>query len=475
YMGDLLRRSTQRQDGRAPMLGLSQDLMGYGNRLIYQSGEIDGLTVIGVGAVAAGAGLALQQKFQEALNTARTRERSERVQGFVDRLDDIGQRTHQLETQFGLNDSEANPGSLHIRSQSDPVQGFVDRLDNVHQRTDKLETQFQIDPPAPDPELPSEEPPEQQPNAERPTVIRQVVATEAQPSDPVIESIVLATGRIDQLDQVAGILSPASQFEIDPTLPLDQQLDSVEKAIGQLEERLTLLEDRAQALEEQQAAQRVPGEQVAQTLSHYAAARAAAYLISPDDPIPTRTMGTIQVSHQGQQVSIQDPDFGIKFSAEHREDGWYVETDELTAKERTQIAALPQTQEAYAMQAKGKDVIQSLQQLAPNEFSRPEGGGVTWEATTASGQTQRYTFAIEPRPDGMQFIVGKDDQNNPVLESHITREGVIRVSQADIPLEQIDGLAKRVNELHPPSQPTPQAHRHSRPQHRSNQPDELTL
>ena len=479
YMGDLLRRSArseaaQRQDGRAHMLGLSQDLMGYGNRLIHQSGEIDGLTVIGVGAVAAGAGLALQQKFQDALEAARNRDRSERVQGFVDRLDEIGQRTDTLETQFGQNAPEAKPDSPHTAAEqvSNPVQGFVDRLDKVGQRTETLEAQFQLDPPPLEPETPSEETPEVQPDGEHPTVIR----TEAQPTDPVIESIVLANGRIDQLDQVAGIVSPESpdsQFEIDPTLPLDQQLDQVEAAIGQLEERLTLLEGRAQAMEEQQAAQRVPGNQVAQTLSHYAEARAAAYLITPDDPIQTRTMGTIQVSNRGQHVSIQDPDFGIKFSAERSEDGWNIETDELTAKERTQIAELPQTQAAYATQARGKDVIQSLQQLAPNEFSRPEGGGVTWEATTTSGETQRYTFAIENRPDGMQLIVGKDNQDTPVLESRITREGVIRVSQADIPPEQIDGLAKRVNELRQ-SQPSPQSHR-PKPQHSSQKQEGLTL
>ncbi len=485
YMGDLLRRSargeaTQRRDGRSQMLGLAQDLMGYGNRLTHQ-GEIDGLTVIGVGAVAAGAGLALQQKFQDTLEAARNQGRSDRVQGFIDRLDGIGQRTDNLETQFGQNTPDVEPDNPHTAPEqaSDRVEGFVDRLDKVGQRTDTLEAQFQLDSPDLDPATSSEEPPEEQLDSERPPLIStevesKEVRTEAHPTDPVVETIVMANGRIDQLDQVAGIISPESRFEIDPRLPLDQQLDQVEAAIGQLEERLTLLEGRAQAMEEQQAAQRVPGEQVAQTLSHYSEVRAAAYLISPDDPIQTRTMGTIQVSNQGQHVSIQDPNFGIKFSADHGEDGWHVETDELSAKERTQIAELPQTQEAYATQARGKDVIKSLQQLAPNEFSRPEGGGVTWEATTASGATQRYTFAIEHRPDGMQLVVGKDTQDTTVLESRITQEGVIRVSQANIPPEQIDGLAKRVNELQSSSQPTPQAHRHSRP-HSSKQQEGLSL
>lgn len=470
-MGSLLRQSlarevSQQQGERAKVVRTAQGFMGYGERLVNQNrDQIDGLTIAGVGAVGVGATLGLGQMFKDYLDAAKQRERSERVQGFVDRLEAAGERTTALENRFGQEPPEAlgdggspagpsgdgpAPSSGGGGLVADPGGDLVPDPDGKLTLTEPESGE----PPIQDvefwdtPEEPGFDATEQ---AEAGDYSR----------DPVVDSVLIAGGRVDQLERIAGVTPPSSQLEIDPTLPIDQQLAQVEAAIGNLEERLDKLEGRAQALEERQASASMPGEAVAKTLSNYASARAEAYLISPDEPIQTKTMGTIMATEE--RVTIDDPDYGLKFEAVQGEGGWQLQTDELSPAERAKIADLPQSVEEYTTQATGKDVVQSLQQLAPTEFSRLEGGQVTWETQLGSGAIQAYTFDIANQADGTQSITGTDSQGQAVFASEISPEGVIKVSQADIPPEQVDGLADKVLELRqqpkarPANSPTPSA------------------
>lgn len=473
-MGNLLRQSMGRSrsdEGRSKVLGTAQSLSSYGDRLVRQSGDnIDGLTVAGMGFVAAGTGLALAQRFKDAIDEARNQKRGERIQGFVDRLDEVGQRTEALEARLGQEPPELEPGDGGSPTPSGPD----DSPDQEGAVIDENILDAEFETVTKDSNQPEELGDVTTDRDDRPEELREGVTDESDRTDPVIEGTIIAGGRIDQLDMAAGITPPENRLEVDPNLPIDQQLDQVDAAIEQMEDRLTLLEGRAQDIEQQQAAIDVPGEAVAETLSNYSAARAEAYMISSEEPIQTRTMGTIQVSDGGSRVLVEDNEFGTKFAATSGEAGWQVETDELSATERNRIADLPQTTDDYAVQARGKEVVRSLQQLAPTEFARPEGGRVGWKSTQESNETQTYTFEIENGPDGTQYITGKDEQGESVLDSSVSQDGVIKVSQADIPSEQIDGLARQINQRR--QKPQIDSEQRTRRTRRSQQhSEELTL
>lgn len=377
----------------------TSNLSNLGNQALKLAQGVDGTTMVGAALIGGSMALKAGQAIKEALDNHQDRKRQERVAKISDRIEKINDRAESLEEQV---------------------------------------TAAAADLPAP-------------------TVVSTGPQDESQPDpskDPVAGVLFGADSKIGDLEEALGLERGDSSLGIDPEKPFDEQLDQIEKSLESLENRLERVADRCLDVIDRESTSEVDpssptaendsggtplyDNDLAQSIVNYAGGRATAYGISANDPIETRSLGTIQVDNDG-RISISDDSYGTKFEAAWDDDQgqWLVEIDDLSDDERTSLCDLPQTPEEYSSQANGKATVQALRTLAQKEFEKPDGGTIRWEAR----QGNSYQVTIDNQSDGSQSVVGHNpDSDEEVLRATISPNGAMKIDQFNLDRETVDDL-----------------------------------
>lgn len=399
----------------------SQTLEGLGHHIGSQQEGIDGMMLGGASLQVAATALTLADAFLKHLEAARQKAQSDRAQALLDQLEQIGERTTKLENLA-----------------SAPAQA-------------KSEATFETSPSL------------EEGNPSAPASLE---------PDPIADSLQTANQRLEQLESAYGLpLVEREPMRFDRSGSIDQQLDQMEAAIRQLDERLGQLE--TVMLVEQPPLEKIAPETVAETLANYVQARAEYYNLAPTDPIPTRSMGTIEYSNDGNEiVAIVEPDYGAKFEAVKLGDQWEITSNDLSDSEIRRISGLPQTSTEYEAITQSKEILRYFQEQAPKQFGE-EGGRVLWKD---ANEEFSYVFDITTNRDESQTVIGVDQRTEkPVLQARIADDS-IHIDRAAIPKEHAASLLNQreltIEPEHSEAQ-APRARLTQRQRHRQNQ--ELSL
>lgn len=254
---------------------------------------------------------------------------------------------------------------------------------------------------------------------------------------PLADAAELLDEQITRLEeQFDG--SPDTEFvpiKIDREASLDKQLDQIEAAIDNLNSRLDKLEEAVRALQ----VQRETVSEVAESLVAHAKARAEVYGTSFEDPIPTKTMGTIEVSDQGNYVAILGKDYEPRFEAIKLNNKWEVTNNKLSPDETERLINIPKDTQTYRTHVDGRDLVNYLQRNLPDQFNPNKQGTILWQDKE---NKFGYEFTISETAEGLR-VKGIDKNNQgEVFSATIQADKTIKTSQSEIPTERISDLMR---------------------------------
>lgn len=364
------------------------------------SQEIDGM-MLADSSMRLGSSIAiLADLFFKRLEEARQKAQSEQAEALIEELERVGDRTSALESKLQRQNSQE---SLSVRATQTNIESS-DELTGELTRLSQDSSQ----------EAGSREP------------------------DPLKDSFVITGNRLNQLEQSLGINSseyPPLKFNLDA--PIEVQLDQMESAIHQLNERLETLE--ASVEKETTVAQKPEPETIAQTLANYVQVRAQYYSIPPTESVPTRTLGTIELSYSGDEevIAVIDPSYGAKFEAVKMGETWEVVSNDLSEQESQVMVGLPQTVEGYESVTQSKELIRYFQQKAPQEFEG-DRGKIAWKDRQGKFN---YNIDIATGQDGSKTVIGRDQRTEQVvMQAQLRSDGGIQIEKAQVPKEHAQSL-----------------------------------
>ncbi|WP_179228728.1 relaxase/mobilization nuclease domain-containing protein [Leptolyngbya ohadii] len=365
--------------------------------------EIDGMMLGGAATQLAGAAVMLGDAFLKRIAEAKEREQSERAQRLIEQLEQVGQRTTALE--------ETVQAQTQSRTTAAPAEPLT------------------VATPSPTPASSTVSQPAQQKSF-----------PQQSSTSPLAESFGLAQQRLEKLERQAGlppIEYPALKF--DHNASIDEQLDQMEAALKQINERLEKLEIVLQP-EATVVTNKPTAEQVAESLANYVQARAQYYRLAPTEPVKTRTMGTIELSHSesgNDVIAVVERPFGAKFEATKQDGKWEVASNDLSDREIETIIKLPQTAHEYESVTQNKALVRYFQKRAPQEFEG-EQGRIVWND---KHDRFNYRFDIATDRSGNKTVIGIDQRTEKVvMQAQIKSDGSIQVDRAHVPKEHTESL-----------------------------------
>jgi hypothetical protein len=404
-MKQVMQESAEDKESDREAIYQAKDLQRTGQGLTQQSGDVDGLTFIGGTVATVGALAELGARFGQSLERARAKAQSEKAVAQINKLEAIGDRTTALE-------------------QSLVEQG---QASDLAQETPEPASDITVD------------------DGDAPTT-------------PFEESYNLANERLSAIGQKLGIeLEDADPIKLDPTASVGKQLDQMDAAIVQLDQRLGTLEGAVNevtqtpesGIEATEDAATPPESKadVAGSLENFVHARTAARGETEPSPF-TSSVGTVALSREGFQgrdsrLTIDDPEFGTVFEATREAGGeWETEIDELTDGQAGTLTRLPQSAKAYGQYKRGQQLIDTFKSL-PQTQKQFEGdsGTVAWDSGRPGQGPFDYAFTIERQEDGTQQIRGRDTLSNKEVFSATVDDGTIFVDENSIPAEHTDKLS----------------------------------
>lgn len=406
-MREIMQQSAAKDATSQQRQHSAQNLNTMGQRMMRDSEDVDGLTVIGGAIAATGAAVELGEAFTRHLKQARDQAQGKRATEQIEKLTEIGDRTTALEQTW--------------QQWRSPETG----------------------------------------EASQPPMDASTPDTNA---NAATQSLNLAQERLNHLGSQMGLdLDAGEPLELDPAASTAQQLDQMDQAITQLDQRLGSLETAVLDLATP-APNQPTGTAVADSLAHFIQARSQ--FRGDTEPGPFHSSaGVVTLSREGWQgqdtrLMITDGDYGTVFEAEQTAgDPWQVTINELQPEQADKITQLPQSADAYGQYKQGQRLLGALQALAPSEFEG-DRGQVDW-SSRASGFS--YHFDVERQQDGSQQIRGRDtNQGDQVFSATRSASGDIFVRQNAIPSAHSEQLfTRREQVLSPDWEPSPERERPS--------------
>ncbi|MEP0913752.1 relaxase/mobilization nuclease domain-containing protein [Leptolyngbya sp. GB1-A1] len=383
----------------SPVLAETGTVLENLGQTIGGSHEIDGMMLGGAATQLTGAAVMLGDAFLKRIAEAKEREQSERAQGLIEQLEQVGKRTTALE-------ETVQTQSRTIAAPAKP----------------QMATAFASASPA------------------VPQPVQQKNSPQQSSTNPLAESFGLAQQRLEKLERQAGLpLVEYSALKFDHNASIDQQLDQMEAALKQINERLEKLEIVLQP-EATVVTNKPTAEQVAESLANYVQARAQYYRLAPTEPVKTRTMGTIEFSHSEsgrETIAVVERPFGAKFEATKQEGQWEVASNDLSDGEIETIAKLPQTAQEYESVTQNKALIRYFQERAPQEFEG-EKGRIIWNN---EHNRFNYRFDIATDRSSNKTVIGIDQRTEKmVMQAQIKPDGSIQIDRAHVPKEHAESL-----------------------------------
>lgn len=408
-MKEIMQDSARSEQNSRNVTYQARDLQRKGKRLIQKTPEVDGLTLIGGAVATAGALTEIGNQFGQSLEKARTETNSERAVSQINQLEEIGDRTERLELSLFDRDSLQELEASAIDDDIDDTD--IDAIDELD-----------VD----------------------------------ESTNPFEDSYDLANQRLEGIGKRLGVeFEDTEPIQLDPTASIGEQLDQMDQAIVQLDQRLSTLEGAAReaSLTSQKPAA------VAASLENFVNARTE----FRGERVPsafTSSVGTVELKQEGFQgrdsrLTITDPDFGTVFEAARESDGeWEMQINELTSDQKNTLTRLPQSAEEYGQYKQGQQMVAVFQSHSQTK-SRFEGerGTFTWDSGSDSNAFA-YQFSVERQEDGSQRVTGRDAiKDRDVFNATVKEDGTIFVDENDIPAKHTDKLlsTQQGQELKPPA------------------------
>lgn len=383
-MQEIMQESSEAQAGSQQRQRSARNLNSMGQSMMRDSEDVDGLTFIGGAIATVGAAVEIGEAFSQQLAQAKAKAEGKRATEQVQQLEAIGDRTTALEQS--------------LIEQSQAGASLADREAVA----------------APSEVMPS---------------------SAADADSPAAQSLNLANERLSAIGEQLGVeLETAEPIELDPTAPTGKQLDQMDAAIAQLDDRLGTLEEAVADITQAPDPTLTQGTDIAASLEQFTQARTQ-FRGETEPSAFASSAGVVALTREGFQgqdarLTITDADYGTVFEAAKPADGnWETQINELQPEQADTITQLPQSVEAYGQYKQGQQIVSALQGLTGDEF-QGDRGQIDWRS---QGSDFRYRFDIERQPDGRQQITGRDASGATVFNAAISQENDIFVTQNEIP------------------------------------------
>ncbi|MFB2895103.1 hypothetical protein ACE1CI_19525 [Aerosakkonemataceae cyanobacterium BLCC-F50] len=239
----------------------------------------------------------------------------------------------------------------------------------------------------------------------------------------------------EKIDNLGHKLDPeykqSPPLQIDKEANISEQLDQIQKYLGNLSKRLDRLETIVDQLEQKitvnapeepedlltkivtQTKVQQQREAVADCLVNYAFATGQ----SPQSGIMFDDGGILYVTAEKNQVNvaINGSDGNEIFSATKEGERWKIAQDKLTPEERETIFKLPQSEPEYDTLATAQALVDKFQNTFPKRFSGEKDPVFPWREPRREDGTPgavKYEFEILDLPDGSQQLIGTNPRQN---------------------------------------------------------------
>jgi hypothetical protein len=239
----------------------------------------------------------------------------------------------------------------------------------------------------------------------------------------------------EKIDNLGHKLDPeykqSPPLQIDKEANISEQLDQIQKYLGNLSKRLDRLETIVDQLEQKiavnapeepedlltkivtQTKVQQQREAVADCLVNYAFATGQ----SPQSGIPFDDGGILYVTAENNKVNlaIKASDGNEIFSATKEGERWKIAQDKLTPEERETIFKLPQSEPEYDTLATAQALVDKFQNTFPKRFSGEKEPVFPWREPRRENGTPgavKYEFEILDLPDGSQQLIGTNPRQN---------------------------------------------------------------
>lgn len=291
----------------------------------------------------------------------------------------------------------------------------------------------------------------------------------------------------EKIDNLGQKLDPkykqSPPLQIDQEANISEQLDQIQKYLGNLSKRLDRLETIVDQLEQKitvnpsleqtnsktsvpqittpnpapiedepedlltkivtQTKVQQQREAVADCLVNYAFATGQ----SPQSGIPFDDGGILYVTAEKNQVNlaINGSDGNEIFSGTKEGDRWKFTQDKLTPEERETIFKLPQSEPEYDRLATAQALIDKFQNTFPKRFSGEKDPVFPWREPRREDGTPgavKYEFEILDLPDGSKQLIGTDPRQSDaqVFDAILVKGKPPDIRECHISIEEMEAL-----------------------------------
>lgn len=431
--------------------------------------EINGITVSGLTVQSATLmgliGVKTVSDLIDYIEQAREKQQAEKLEGILEQIDSLNQRTD----------------NVSVRVQQTDVIADMTAIDN---RTEKLaeRTKQVLEPPA----------------TTQPENLEDERATRNGSHQINADQIIIAPTQTsavqigEKIDNLGQKLDPeykrSPPLQIDKDANISQQLDQIQKYLGNLSKRLDRLETIVDELEQKiainpsleqtktvsqittpnpvpiedepedlltkvvtQTKVQQQREAVADCLVNYAFATGQ----SPQSGIPFDDGGILYVTAENNQVNlaIKGSDGNEIFSGMKEgdtadatlRDRWKFAQDKLTPEERETIFKLPQSEQEYDTLATAQALVDKFQNTFPKRFSGEKDPAFPWREPRREDGTPgavKYEFEILDLPDGSKQLIGTDPRQDDaqIFDAVLVKGKPPEIRECHISIEEMEAL-----------------------------------
>ncbi|MFB2935518.1 hypothetical protein ACE1B6_09575 [Aerosakkonemataceae cyanobacterium BLCC-F154] len=291
----------------------------------------------------------------------------------------------------------------------------------------------------------------------------------------------------EKIDNLGHKIDPkykqSPSLQIDKQANISEQLDQIQKYLGNLSKRLDRLETIVDELEQKitlnpsleqtnsktsvpqittpnpapiedepedlltkivtQTKVQQQREAVADCLVNYAFATGQ----SPQSGIPFDDGGILYVTAEKNKVNlaINGSDGNEIFSGIKEGDRWKFAQDKLTPEERETIFKLPQSEPEYDTLATAQSLVDKFQNTFPKRFSGEKDPVFPWREPRREDGTPgavKYEFEILDLPDGSKQLIGTDPRQSDaqVFDAILVKGKPPEIRECHISIEEMESL-----------------------------------
>jgi DNA-binding ferritin-like protein len=427
--------------------------------------EINGITVTGLTVQSATLmgliGAKTVSDLIDYIKQAKDKEQANKLEDILEQIDSLNQRTDRVSVRVQQADVIAD------------MKAIDDRTERLAERTKQV-----LEPPATtQPENLEIEERAKRNGSHHINADEIIIA-------PTQSSAVQIGEKIDNLGQkLDPKYKQSSPLQINKEANISEQLDQIQKYLGNLSKRLDRLETIVDELEQKitvnpsleqtnsktsvpqittpnpapiedepedlltkivtQTKVQQQREAIADCLVNYAFASGQ----SPQSGIPFDDGGILYVTAEKNKVNlaINGSDGNEIFSGTKEGDDWKFAQDKLTPEEKETIFKLPQSEQEYDTLATAQALVDKFQNTFPKRFNGEKDPVFPWREPRREDGTPgavKYEFEILDLPDGSQQLIGTDPRQSDaqVFDAILVKGKPPDIRECHISIEEMEAL-----------------------------------